>query len=151
MTLPSWTKTELVSASLSGCISVIWVAKSEFELDPRTEPSPPPPPQAEINAGSNHHWKRGVFVAIFNPLQIPFWLVWGVYVFENGWLQKNISGIALFAFCCSIGTISVLYFYAMAGKKMVEKLNITRTSLSRFVGVVMLLLAAYQTYHTLHA
>jgi threonine/homoserine/homoserine lactone efflux protein len=105
----------------------------------------------EINAGSNHHWKRGVFVAIFNPLQIPFWLVWGVYVFENGWLQKNISGIALFAFCCSIGTIAVLYFYAMAGKKMVEKLNITRTFLSRFVGVVMLLLAAYQTYHTLHA
>ena len=28
-------------------------------------------------------FKRGIFAATINPLQIPFWLVWGVYLTQN--------------------------------------------------------------------
>ena len=88
--------------------------------------------------------KRGVLIAIFNPLQIPFWLIWGVYVFQNSWVKTEIWSIALFSFLCSLGTIAVLYMYAVAGKKLVEKLNVNALVLNRFIGVMLILLAVFQ-------
>lgn len=94
--------------------------------------------------------KRGVLIAILNPLQIPFWLIWGVYVMENGWVKNSYNSIALFSFVCALGTIAVLYMYAVAGKKLVEKLNVNRTVLNRFIGVLLIALAVYQMVKLLH-
>jgi len=94
--------------------------------------------------------KRGVLIAIFNPLQIPFWMIWGVYVMENGWVKSTYNSIAVFSFVCALGTIAVLYMYAVAGKKIVERLNVNRTLLNRFIGVLLLVLALYQTVKLLH-
>ena len=88
--------------------------------------------------------KRGMLIAIFNPLQVPFWLVWGVYVMQNGWVKSEVPSIALFSFVCSVGTIAVLYMYAVAGKKVVEKLNVNKILLSRFIGSLLIILAIYQ-------
>lgn len=88
--------------------------------------------------------KRGVLVAIFNPLQIPFWLIWGAYVMENGWVKSTSTSIALFSGVCSVGTIAVLYMYAVAGKKVVEKLNVNKNRLNTIIGVLLILLAALQ-------
>ncbi len=88
--------------------------------------------------------KRGVLVAIFNPLQIPFWLIWGAYVMENGWVKSTSASIALFSGVCSVGTIAVLYMYAVAGKKVVEKLNVNKNRLNTIIGVLLILLAALQ-------
>ena len=89
--------------------------------------------------------KRGVLVAILNPLQIPFWLIWGVYVMEAGWLKPQLIPILIFSIICSAGTIAVLYMYAVAGKKVIQKLNVNRTLLNRFIGSLLLALAIYQT------
>ena len=94
--------------------------------------------------------KRGVLIAIFNPLQIPFWMIWGVYVMENGWVKSTYNSIAVFSFVCALGTIAVLYMYAVAGKKIVERLNVNRTLLNRFIGVLLLVLALYQMVKFLH-
>ena len=88
--------------------------------------------------------KRGILIAVLNPLQVPFWLVWGVYVMQNGWVKSEALSIALFSFICSVGTIAVLYMYAVAGKKVVEKLNVNKTLLNRFIGSLLILLAIYQ-------
>lgn len=95
--------------------------------------------------------KKGVLVAIFNPLQVPFWLIWGVYVFENGWVKSEIVSIAIFSSLCSLGTIVVLWLYAVAGKKLVEKLNVNRNILNRFIGSLLILLAIFQTFKLLHS
>ncbi len=89
--------------------------------------------------------KRGVFVAIFNPLQIPFWLVWGAYVMENGWVQNTRASIGLFTVVCTIGTIMVLYMYALAGKAIVARLNVNRNLLSKIIGGLLVFLAIVQT------
>ena len=94
--------------------------------------------------------KRGILIAIFNPLQIPFWMVWGVYVMQNGWVKSTTGSIALFSLVCAVGTIAVLYMYALAGKKVVEKLNVNQTLLNRFIGSFLIFLAVYQTFKLLH-
>lgn len=88
--------------------------------------------------------KRGIFVAIFNPLQIPFWLLSGVYVMENGWLQDTQASITLFTVACTLGTILVLYLYAMAGKAIVERLKVNRSLLGKMIGGLLVFLAAMQ-------
>ena len=88
--------------------------------------------------------KRGILIAVFNPLQIPFWMVWGVYVMQNGFVKSELCSIALFSLICAIGTIAVLYMYAVAGKKIVEKLNVNQTLLNRFIGSLLIFLAIYQ-------
>jgi threonine/homoserine/homoserine lactone efflux protein len=95
--------------------------------------------------------RKGVMVAIFNPLQVPFWLIWGVYVFQNGWVKSEAVSIAIFSFLCSLGTIAVLWMYAIAGKKLVEKLNVNRNILNRFIGILLIVLAVFQTFKLLSA
>ena len=88
--------------------------------------------------------KRGILIAIFNPLQIPFWMVWGVYVMQNGWLQQSWQPVFLFSAICSIGTVCILYLYAIAGTKMIEKLNLSGAVLNRLIGALFIGIAAYQ-------
>jgi threonine/homoserine/homoserine lactone efflux protein len=95
--------------------------------------------------------KRGVLVAIFNPLQIPFWLVWGVYVMENGWVKDTRASIGLFTVVCTIGTIVVLYMYALAGKAIVARLNVNRNLLNKIIGGLLVFLAVLQTIKLLTA
>ncbi len=88
--------------------------------------------------------KRGILLAVFNPLQIPFWMVWGVYLMQNGWLKNGMATIALFSLICSLGTASVLYIYALAGKRVVERLKVNGQILNRFIGSFLILLALYE-------
>jgi threonine/homoserine/homoserine lactone efflux protein len=106
--------------------------------------------RAQNTSTTSSGLRRGVMVAIFNPLQIPFWLIWGVYVFQNGWVKSEGVSIAIFSFLCSLGTIAVLWLYAIAGRKLVAKLNVNRNILNRFIGSLLIVLAMYQTHKLLN-
>lgn len=99
------------------------------------------PPQTSKPTGV----KRGILVAIFNPLQVPFWMVWGVYVMHDNWLKQDAVSIALFSIACSLGTIAVLYMYAEAGKKLIERLKVNKNLLNRMIGGLLIGLAVLQT------
>jgi threonine/homoserine/homoserine lactone efflux protein len=103
-----------------------------------------PSPKTDTGSALSSGVKRGVLIAIFNPLQVPFWLVWGVYVMQDSWLKKDPFSIAIFSFACSVGTIAVLYMYAEAGKKLVERLKVNKAVLDRFIGSLLIFLAVYQ-------
>jgi threonine/homoserine/homoserine lactone efflux protein len=91
---------------------------------------------------------RGVFATIVNPLQIPFWLVWGVYLSDK--LKGELSATALFALITAGGTVCVLWAYAVGGKKLVEWLKLERKLLDRFIGLLLIGLAIWQLYKVLH-
>lgn len=103
----------------------------------------------KVNADADQQFssgiKRGVLIAIFNPLQIPFWLVWGIYVMDKGWVKKEIFSMVVFSLLCSIGTIAVLWLYSYAGKKLVARLNLNALFLNRIIGGLLILLAVLQT------
>lgn len=88
--------------------------------------------------------RRGVIVAVLNPLQIPFWLVWGVYITQNRWIDGSNLSIILFSIITSLGTVAVLYMYAVLGRRLVERLNINRDILNRTIGGLLLMLAVLQ-------
>ena len=102
-------------------------------------------PHKENAENKTSDMKRGVLIAIFNPLQVPFWLVWGVYVMQNKILKPETFWIFVFSLVCTIGTLCILYLYAVAGKKIIEKLRVNRTFLNRFIGTLLIVLAIFET------
>ena len=93
-------------------------------------------------------FRRGVFTALFNPLQIPFWLVWGVYLSDK--LSSQLPVIALFSIITSLGTVCVLWIYAVGGKKLVEVMKLERKLLERIIGLLLIGLALLQLFKILH-
>jgi threonine/homoserine/homoserine lactone efflux protein len=98
----------------------------------------------------NNHFKKGIFVAIVNPFQVPFWLIWSVYLAQNKLLRKEALYIALFGVVTALGTVAVLWLYALGGKNVVERLGLSQTFINRFIGLVLLGLAAWQMAKLLH-
>ena len=90
---------------------------------------------------------RGVFATIINPLQIPFWLVWGVYL--NDKLKGGFLAITIFAIVTSIGTTCILWIYAVGGKKLVENMKLERKILDRIIGAILIGLAVLQLFKLL--
>jgi threonine/homoserine/homoserine lactone efflux protein len=99
---------------------------------------------------SKAHFQKGIFVAIVNPLQVPFWLIWSVFLTQNKLLRKEGIYISLFGAVTAVGTIVVLWLYAVGGKNLVVRLGLSRTFINRFIGVVLLGLAAWQLAKLLH-
>jgi threonine/homoserine/homoserine lactone efflux protein len=93
---------------------------------------------------------RGIFATVINPLQIPFWLIWGVYLTENKWLKGDLASIALFSAITSVGTLCVLWLYAVGGKRLVEQMKLERKLLDRIIGVLLMSLAIWQLFKLLH-
>jgi threonine/homoserine/homoserine lactone efflux protein len=90
--------------------------------------------------------KRGVFIALFNPMQAPYWLVWGVYMMENNLLAPGWLPLFLFAIITALGTASVLWLYAVGGKTLITKLKLSGETLNRIIGIMFLALAAWQFF-----
>jgi threonine/homoserine/homoserine lactone efflux protein len=88
--------------------------------------------------------KRGIFVAIVNPLQIPFWLIWGAYVLQNKWVENTLPSMMIFSFFTSIGTIAILMLYGIGGQRIIGQWNINRILLNRIIGLLLIGLAVYQ-------
>lgn len=92
---------------------------------------------------------KGIFIAIFNPLQVPFWLVWGVYLTQNKWLEPTLITTMVFAIITALGTVAVLSLYAVGGKRLVEKMQLEQKVVDRFIGGLFLFLAGWQLFQLL--
>ena len=93
---------------------------------------------------------RGIFATLVNPLQIPFWLVWGVYLTGNKWIKGDLRSTSLFSLFTSVGTTCILWLYAVGGKRLLEKLNVERKLLDRIIGAILIALAFWQLFKLLH-
>ena len=88
--------------------------------------------------------RRGIVIAIVNPLQIPFWLIWGVYVMNNHWVESTYPSIAFFSLITAAGALSILWLYAVAGSKLQSTLSNNQRMVNVSVGVIFSVLAVVQ-------
>jgi len=88
--------------------------------------------------------RRGMLIALLNPLQVPFWLIWGVYVLHNGWVKPTLISITLFSIITAAGALTILWLYAVAGRKMETILNAHQLLLHRVIGCIFIGLAVLE-------
>ena len=88
--------------------------------------------------------RKGIIVAILNPLQIPFWLIWGVYVLQNNWVQPTTISITLFSLITAAGSLTVLWLYSVLGRKLETSLNKHQRLMTIVIGCFFIGLAGIE-------
>ena len=91
----------------------------------------------------------GVSMSALNPLQIPFWLLWTGYLLNLGWLSPVASSFNLFTIGSGMGTLGGLFVYMYAGNWVVTTLKTSNQRLNKIMGIVFIIAAGAQAYHTM--
>ena len=99
---------------------------------------------ANENAKASKAFAKGLFYALFNPLIIPYWFVWGAYLISNHWIQREALHLTLFASGTVIGAFICMGMYAYAGKQLLKRVELEQKTLNRFLACVLFGLALYQ-------
>lgn len=91
-------------------------------------------------------FRRGIVIAMLNPLAIPFWIGVTAYLKAQGWLQLS-STILLhsYIFGISIGTLMLLTLFAFLANKLAGMLQHSLW-LKRIPGITLLVLGVYAFY-----
>lgn len=89
---------------------------------------------------------RGYWSAIVHPQQIPFWLLWGVYLIEKDIVRPSIPHLALFALSNAFGALCMLFCYALWGNKLISVIRLNLRVIKIFVGILCLATAVYMIY-----
>lgn len=88
----------------------------------------------------------GISISAINPVQIPFWFTWSVYLIREKLLKPSVSDYNLFTVGAGIGTLAGLAIYIHTGKWAIEKMNTNNKSINKFMGVVFLAVGLLQLY-----
>ncbi|NJN41008.1 MAG: LysE family transporter [Flammeovirgaceae bacterium] len=91
-------------------------------------------------------FRRGIVIALLNPLAIPFWIGVTAYLKAQGWLQLSSTGLLhSYIFGISIGTLLLLSLYTFLANKLASMLRHSLW-LKRVPGITLLVLGVYAFY-----
>ena len=88
----------------------------------------------------------GLSISAVNPVQIPFWVTWSLYLINGKMLHPVASEYNFFTLGAGVGTLGGLAVYIYGGKWAIQKIKSNNKSLNMFMGVVFIVVAFLQLY-----
>jgi threonine/homoserine/homoserine lactone efflux protein len=112
-------------------------------------PSSEPPEDVKVKEIKKNHWWKtnftyGMFVCGINPMQVPFWLVWGTFFYAKGWLPYDLASTLVFVVGAISGTYLLLYLFIVYAAKVLSRILTGHLSGKRLIGYVFLGLGLLQ-------
>lgn len=92
----------------------------------------------------------GLSISAVNPVQIPFWLTWSLYLINAKMLHPVAIEYNFFTIGAGIGTLSGLAVYIYGGKWAIQKIKANNKSLNKFMGIVFIVVAFLQLYKMIY-
>lgn len=92
----------------------------------------------------------GLSISAVNPVQIPFWLTWSLYLINAKMLHPVAIEYNFFTIGAGIGTLSGLAVYIYGGKWAIQKMKANNKSLNKFMGIVFIVVAFLQLYKMIY-
>ncbi|MCY7421096.1 MAG: LysE family transporter [Chitinophagaceae bacterium] len=92
----------------------------------------------------------GLSISAVNPVQIPFWLTWSLYLINGKMLHPIASEYNFFTIGAGFGTLGGLAVYIYGGKWAIQKIKANNKSLNMFMGVVFIVVAFLQLYKMIY-
>ncbi len=86
----------------------------------------------------------GMVMSACNPMQVPFWMGWGVYLLSASLLANNAVSYGMFSVGAGIGTFCALWLFIIAGVRFSAIMRRHQRSVHIFTGVLFLLMALVQ-------
>lgn len=85
--------------------------------------------------------RYGVILGIFNPMQIPFWMIGGTYLISENWITTEGWGLEIFSVGAGLGAFLSLYLFARFAKYIQEKFALSAKVINKSIACVFFLLA----------
>lgn len=85
--------------------------------------------------------RYGVILGIFNPMQIPFWMIGGTYLIAHNWITTEGWGIEVFALGAGLGAFLCLYLFARFAGYIQQRFALSTRIINQSIAVVFFLLA----------
>ncbi len=93
---------------------------------------------------SNHaSIKYGLLLGIFNPMQIPFWMVCGTYLITHQWILDGTLELIVFSFGSAAGSFLCLFLYAEFARYIQNKFALSTRLINTAVAILFFGFAAY--------
>lgn len=92
----------------------------------------------------------GISISAVNPVQIPFWFTWTLYLINANLLRPVSVEYNWFTAGAGAGTLAGLAVYIYGGKWAIQKIKANNRSLNKFMGVVFIIAAALQLYKMIY-
>lgn len=86
----------------------------------------------------------GISMSALNPMPIPFWAGWTVYLFSAGVLVADANIYNLFTISAGAGTFAALMAFIYAGKRFSELIKRNERKVSIAMGILFLGMAVFQ-------
>lgn len=109
------------------------------------------PPKSTFKHHENHfkEFLTGIGVGAINFLIIPYWLFMGVWLKSNNFEVLGTSSITVFAIGAALGALVVFVSYGKLASYISGKLNTIARYTNKVVGIIFIILAAFQAYQLL--
>lgn len=88
--------------------------------------------------------RYGILLGIFNPMQIPFWMIAGTYLIFHGWITTEGPGVELFSLGAGVGAFSCLMLFARFARYIQERFSLSAMLINRSIAVIFFSLALIQ-------
>ncbi|WP_423147653.1 lysine transporter LysE [Rubrolithibacter danxiaensis] len=86
--------------------------------------------------------RYGIILGIFNPMQIPFWMIGGTYLISHHWITTAGWGLQIFSIGAAIGAFICLYLFVRFARYIQDKFALSNRIINRSIAFVFFLLAA---------
>ena len=92
----------------------------------------------------------GLSISAVNPVQIPFWITWSLYLINAKMLHPIAVEYNYFTIGAGVGTLGGLAVYIYGGKWAIKKIKANNKSLNKFMGLVFIIVAILQLYKMIY-
>ncbi len=86
----------------------------------------------------------GAGMSAVNPMQIPFWAGWSIYLLSQAWLENNVAGNTIFTLSAGAGTFSALLIFILAGRRFSAIMQQNKKTVNAGMGILFIAMAVYQ-------
>lgn len=86
----------------------------------------------------------GIGMSAVNPIQIPYWGGWAIYLITQGWMQAGNIYYNTFTLSAGLGTSLALLIFILVGVKMAVYMQQNRKMILVLTGVLFLIIAIVQ-------
>jgi threonine/homoserine/homoserine lactone efflux protein len=88
----------------------------------------------------------GLSISAINPVQIPFWFTWSIYLIHEHLLSPSMLNYNVFTIGAGCGTVAGLAVYIFAGKWAAEKMKANNKGMNIFIALVFIAVGLLQLY-----
>jgi threonine/homoserine/homoserine lactone efflux protein len=86
----------------------------------------------------------GMIMSACNPMQVPFWMGWSIYLLSASLLVNSAAAYNIFSTGAGIGTFCALGIFIMAGARFSAFMQLHQRMVHIFTAVLFLLMALVQ-------